>query len=274
MSETDLPDQAGQSVGARLAAARLARNLSVADVAQRLKLTPRQIEALEHDGFDQLGPVFSRGFVRNYARLLQLDPQPLLDAMQVPAAAGSEPIAVHDEHIALTGSLSRHWLAISVSALLIVIGLPLLVYQWLGGGSPAPVQPPVIATAPVALPAPAALPAAPGTPPAATAQAVASPEPGPVVPAATAAAPPPNGQASSGHLQLRFEQDSWVEITDARKKPVTSRLYRAGEMADLFAQPPLSLVVGNADHVRLIYNGQPINLTPRAGSSVARLILE
>jgi cytoskeleton protein RodZ len=40
-----------------------------------LKLNPRQIEALESGRFDLLpGYAFTRGFLRNYARLLKIDP--------------------------------------------------------------------------------------------------------------------------------------------------------------------------------------------------------
>jgi cytoskeleton protein RodZ len=41
------------------------------DVAAKLKLTARQIEALEQEDFSHLpSEVFVRGFVRNYARLV------------------------------------------------------------------------------------------------------------------------------------------------------------------------------------------------------------
>ncbi|WP_269533392.1 RodZ family helix-turn-helix domain-containing protein [Chitinimonas sp. BJYL2] len=65
--------------GAILATQREQAGLTVADVAHKLKLSKRQIEALEADDFTVLpGNTFVRGFVRNYARLLSLDPQPLL----------------------------------------------------------------------------------------------------------------------------------------------------------------------------------------------------
>jgi cytoskeleton protein RodZ len=60
---------------ASLRAAREARGLSVMDAAQHLKLTPRQVEAMESGDMAQLPePAFARGFVRNYARYLHLDP--------------------------------------------------------------------------------------------------------------------------------------------------------------------------------------------------------
>src|SRR5437588_2413269 len=76
--------------GARLKAAREDAGLSVDQVAQQLKLAPRQVRALEDEDFAQLpGRTFARGFVRNYARLLNLNGDDLLsrlpDAAHAPA---------------------------------------------------------------------------------------------------------------------------------------------------------------------------------------------
>lgn len=69
-------------VGARLRLAREMRQMTVDDVALALKLGPRQVEALEHGNWQGLpGQTFIRGFVRNYARLLQIDPAPLMDQL-------------------------------------------------------------------------------------------------------------------------------------------------------------------------------------------------
>ncbi|MDB5888055.1 MAG: transcriptional regulator [Rhodocyclales bacterium] len=64
--------------------AREARGLSVVEVAQHLKLTPRQVEAMEAGDLAHLpGPAFARGFVRNYARVLHLDPTHFNAALDV-----------------------------------------------------------------------------------------------------------------------------------------------------------------------------------------------
>ena len=74
------PVAASAGAGARLRAAREAAGLSLDQVAQQLKLAPRQVKALEDESFGELpGRTFSRGFVRNYARLLHLDAQDLLE---------------------------------------------------------------------------------------------------------------------------------------------------------------------------------------------------
>ncbi|MGB8883579.1 MAG: helix-turn-helix domain-containing protein, partial [Azonexus sp.] len=93
MNESERPDQQSAptaevgsgpvpGVGARLRLAREMRSLSVSDVALTLKLGPRQVEALENGDWQGLpGQTFVRGFVRNYARMLQIDPTPLMEQL-------------------------------------------------------------------------------------------------------------------------------------------------------------------------------------------------
>lgn len=80
-------------LGATLAQLREAKGWSLADVSERLKFSPRQVESLEAERFDELpaGPVL-RGFVRNYARILDTDPEALLN--QLDALSPSKPLRV------------------------------------------------------------------------------------------------------------------------------------------------------------------------------------
>ena len=64
--------------------ARLAKNLSLQEVSNQLRLSVKQIEALEMGDFTHLPqPMIVRGFIRNYARLLGLDATPFIDAYKV-----------------------------------------------------------------------------------------------------------------------------------------------------------------------------------------------
>lgn len=91
-------DLAG-SPGRRLRVQRQARGLTVEAVATRLHLKPEVVVALEDDRFDAIpGRVFVTGYLRNYARLVGLDPVAVIDAYQSlavePATAGSpHPVA-------------------------------------------------------------------------------------------------------------------------------------------------------------------------------------
>lgn len=83
----ELVPEPAPSVGERLRAAREAKGMSAADVAAALKLSTRQIEALEAGDWSALpGNAFIRGFVRNYARAVQIGSEALLADLDVPAA--------------------------------------------------------------------------------------------------------------------------------------------------------------------------------------------
>lgn len=90
------PGGAGGTLGASIRALREARGWGIADVSARLKFAVRQIEALESDRWEDLpqGPSL-RGLVRNYARLLDIAPETLMQALpehlqqHVPASAAS-----------------------------------------------------------------------------------------------------------------------------------------------------------------------------------------
>ena len=81
--------------GARLMAERRAQGLSLGDIARQLKLSVRQVEALERDDHAAFsGAVFVRGFLRNYAKLLHLNPDFLLEQVPVPVPAPAAQTAV------------------------------------------------------------------------------------------------------------------------------------------------------------------------------------
>jgi cytoskeleton protein RodZ len=66
-------------LGEVFAAARSAKKLEVKDVSNNLRLSIKQIEALENNDFSSLPQaMITRGFIRNYARLLGVDAEPLL----------------------------------------------------------------------------------------------------------------------------------------------------------------------------------------------------
>ena len=65
--------------GAILAAKRIEAGITEEQIAARLKMTLRQVHYLETDNYDALhGVAISRGFVRAYARVLGMDPEPLV----------------------------------------------------------------------------------------------------------------------------------------------------------------------------------------------------
>lgn len=94
-------DPAGRAPGVLLAAERERQGLSRADIAQRLHMSAWQVEALESGDYERLPRgTFLRGFVRNYAKTLGMDPEACVAALATDAPEHSRPgIVVASQNI-------------------------------------------------------------------------------------------------------------------------------------------------------------------------------
>ena len=80
------------NVGRSLRDARIGRGISLEDASARLKYSVRQIQALEEERWEQLPTGVSlRGMIRNYARLVGVDMEPIIAAMSGHAAVANRP---------------------------------------------------------------------------------------------------------------------------------------------------------------------------------------
>jgi cytoskeleton protein RodZ len=268
---------AKSGLGPTLAQLRAERKLSIADVAQRLKYGTRQIEALEAEEFERLpGATFVRGMVRGYAKLLETDPEPLLGALDRSYVPGEVDLDLRDRGVPFAKSGKRGTWTYSILLLLVLVVLAGVLYEWRLGAHPwarfaSSTPPPLQKQAqPQPAPAPAVLreePQPPATPAAAP----------PAAAAAAEIAPPPSPQPSSGgegRIRLEFGGESWVEIKDGDGKMLMSQLNPTGSRRVVSGRSPLSLVIGNAANVRLVYNDKPVDLKPYIQIEVARLTLD
>ena len=256
-------------VGQELAAAREARGLALADIAQQLKFAPRQLEALEAENFDALpGATIVRGMVRSYARLLKLDPEPLVQRIsgrfELPdsnrlAARYHQPVPFSDGG----RSSTFVYLAMSLGVLVLVGGVA---YEWHQERT-APKKPAVAKAKPAPRVEPLAAAVAPAPAPVAV-QSVAQPVEQPPVVLAAPVVPKTTGPH---RLVVRMEGEAWVEIKDAADRMLVSSLNPPGSERVVRGKPPYSLVIGNASNVRVMYNDKPIDLAPHTRQDVARL---
>jgi cytoskeleton protein RodZ len=135
------------SVGKTLREAREQLGLSVNDVANRIKFAPKQIEWLEAEDYVRLPEAaFVRGFVRSYARLLELDPARLLSGLPSSHVQASSTQEVKSVEIPLPSALSarRHniiWLAAAL-----VIAVSLAIFERLHDRVPEVAEPVAKAT--------------------------------------------------------------------------------------------------------------------------------
>lgn len=295
MSQSYYAKSDASSAGASLAAAREEMNLSIGDVARHLKLTPAQVEALEEGAYERLpGRVFVRGFLRNYAKLLGIDPQPLLRRIEheMPQPKVVQEAPHQTEAVMPTGEKSN-WPLYSGVILIVIAALaayefgfnspPATDTRTPASADPAPVIPAAPAVGGPAAPA-VELPTTPSTSPAAAAKGPAAnvtSTPGsgaPLDPAVSAqntqGQPSRDLRTGERELHFRFETESWVEIRDRNDKVIFSKLNRPGAEERVAGTPPLKLVVGNARGVRLNYGNENVDLTPHIGVTVARLTLQ
>lgn len=276
------------TIGQMLREAREAQGMDVGAAAARLRLMRRQIEAIEAGDFEELGrPVFARGFVRNYAKLLGIEPDTLLDRMEGPK---TEPMPVRRPEPPLPRSwLSSPWLMMLLLAGLVAAAVPVGLYWWLNQGEDEllhkvpraaqvePVELGALVPAPE-IPAPDAAQAAtqatePVSPPLPGAAPVPAVQAAPA-PAEAAVPTAPVDASAGGVLHFDFADDSWVEIRDASGRTLHRQLNPAGSSIEVRGRPPFRLLVGNAGQARMTYNGRPIDLKPFIDVTVARFTLE
>lgn len=307
--ETRTSDNAANTVagfgpGKALRQARMDLRLSPEDVAMQLHLAPRQITALENDDYEQLPQsTYVRGYLRSYALLLGLAPEPILEAYArirvEPSAPRIAKLRPEEGDKVPHGKMGLYIVGAIVAVLV------LSWWQSRDVSEPAPVgMPPAAAPVPSEIaptpapnqnpahtPAPNQAPAAaqpqsslPPNIPAPTPPAgISSPTPstspatGPAAPAATpvpgdaSAQPAPTGPQIA--LGLEATQESWVEVRDAADRRLVYQTLPAGRTVQLQAVAPVKVFLGNVAGVSVTVNGQPYDANRHRRGDVARFTL-
>lgn len=278
--------------GQRLRQERERRGLSVAQVAGELHMDMAIVRALESDDYSPLGaPIFVKGHLRNYARLLGLDSEQVVSDYERAAAPQTPDLVAHKPAGDVVGSArpTSGWLS-AVGALLIVILLILLAVWWyyrpvqesvvLGSRNGELAEPAAtLSAANLAETAEQSPASPPGTvtatdtadtgvenEPAANSADIGVAEPrasgdetAPLqaLPVPSSAAPEPVGEQIS--VVLSFTGDSWVEVYDAAGEPILYDLGSAGETRRFTARAPLRFFLGNASAVNVRIGGRPFD---------------
>ena len=290
-------------LGVRLRRAREARRLSITTAAASLNLSPRVIEALEENDFKQFKPVYVRGYLRNYARLLELKADPLIESYN--QTLPPEHPAAHAHELLTANPPARR----SGYLVLAAVGLPLLL--WLASKAPQILEEWHMPLGEAASSALSAKPleevvSAP-TPPSSGETANPSPEPSapsvnapvaPVVPpanpvnadppvamgppvSAEPATPPtesagktiqPIGQGPDS-IAIRLSATAWVSIRDPSGRRLVHESIPAGTERTYQGQAPFTVVLGNSPATQIVFNGQPYAPPKPKGGTVARFTL-
>lgn len=220
------------SFGENLRRERELRGVSLREISEATKISLRFLQALENDRLDLLpGGLFPRAFVRQYARVLGLDPERTV-AEYLYLAGTPVPETAPQSKTAPGGSFPRG--ALFFAAVVVVgVGLSLK----MAGNPGAPHSPATFeAPAPVVRVPPVveAPPLPPGGAPLATTVAT------------------PDGLV----LTLTAQQDCWVQA-QADGQNVLNRVLAGGETTTLEAHGQIVLSVGNAGGLAFRVNDRP-----------------
>ena len=310
MSEQQVPGvpeaafeaNAAVPAGALLRAARESHGLTIDVVAQHLKLAPRQVLAIEEGDYAALpGRTFVRGFARNYARLMQLDPAAIMaalpeavaaPALDKPSLGSSRPMGELPSSQQRNGVAWSRWaIPLAIAAL---IGVA-VAYEFTrkdamrvadkssvparkqvdeigpltAGGSPLPN--PLIGNE---APSPATnepgreIATLPATGDPAAAPGPIAPPSQPISMAATPTPPsPPSGDAT---LVIKYSGPSWTEVRDASGQRLLLAPGGPGRNETVTGTPPLEVTLGNAANASILWRGAAFDLAPHVKGNVAR----
>nr|VFJ89614.1 MAG: cytoskeleton protein RodZ [Candidatus Kentron sp. H]VFJ92741.1 MAG: cytoskeleton protein RodZ [Candidatus Kentron sp. H]VFJ97611.1 MAG: cytoskeleton protein RodZ [Candidatus Kentron sp. H] len=113
--------------GKQLKEARQLRNLTINNIAVRLRLDPATIYHLEEEDYDKLPePAFIRGYLRAYARSLGIEPEPVLSSFE--SYDLTPPPLVRD--FANRPQIRSNHIVVRLTTYLIVFCLTALTFDW------------------------------------------------------------------------------------------------------------------------------------------------
>jgi cytoskeleton protein RodZ len=292
MAEDQLNNSA--ELGDLLTRAREELSLSQKDISSRLNLNEQIIAALDSNDLDKLpAPTYVRGYIRSYARVVNLDADKLIGIYE--GIAEAPPEILPDVKPAVQAS-SRDKPVKAMTYLVTFTLVFLLIAWWQGqyivnpgffsfnmktseGGKypggltytydvvnhPETLEVPeideLINMEIVDLD---------------ESEDILSIDDSPILDAETNLTTPanPDTQANSDTLKLELSAESWVEVFDASGERLYRDLAKPGEIISITGTAPLSVKLGNARAVSVSFNGETFDTSEYTKAGVARFLLE
>lgn len=286
------------SPGAYLSARRQALGWSIEQVADQIKLAPRQVLAIECDDYLALPPmVVTRGFIRAYAKCLKVDVAPLMAMVRLEVVPKIDavplrraiPMNFSESRFPLMGNrnsvLSKWNMGVIFLILLLLSFLLAQRMGWLPDLSkvtvvasiirddsiPEKISSHVESNATVFGPEVAKVNTV--IAPVLTQTSISGLKDALHVPVVASPASP-NDAAGKNQLMLQAHDDSWIEIKRANNSIVFSRILKAGEIEKFEINEPVLLTIGNVAGMGVTFRGESLNARAGGNGNVARINLK
>ncbi len=292
--------------------ARESKNLTLEDASNSLRLSVKQITALETNDFSILPePMLTRGFIRNYAKFLEIDPEPLLLAYRhfFPIDA-PQSIVIQSSNVSIGSGKNSLWLKYIVASVLIIIILAgwILYRDYMPNLHLNEPKPDAISSIKPIKNTPdddssqtsnvveathdeiaaqmndsqtdknssqtQVVPVPIEPPAAATDKKPDIVKPEAIHKEPTVQASMDSAQPSGSKLRFSVSENSWIKVQDNSNKELLSKLEPAGSEEEVIGEPPFRIVIGNARGTKLMYQDKTVDLAPSTNNNVAHLTLE
>ena len=302
LSGSNLVSDAAAGPGAIVRAAARSARPDAAGYRRLVEPRARVIEDIETENWALLPtPAFTRGYLRAYAKLLDIDPDEVASAFEAALARGEvrqggrDADAGRKQGRGVADVAQKHPGAVLTSAVGAVICAVLIVLWavWPAAPERYPLQrrlqrrsiplrrgrcrrrprEPRRSPADERCGAPVA--AARDGEPCRRIGAPAAPSAKPLPAPLSSDAPGVRRITASGddRLKFSFTQDCWVEIKDAQGGSLYSDLSKSGGTLELVGHAPFHILLGNAPAVTLAFNGERVALSPHTRNNVGTLVL-
>ncbi len=293
----------GISLGELLRREREKKGLDFTQISQQTRLRPRFLAAIENEAWDQLpAPTLVKGFIRSYARVLNLDEERLLDLYR--EESGTEDFS--QDFVLPSTSERRKWPYVVVP-LLVLMAAAVAYYAWLmfsphvkepvrsrnasleraPDTQPAAAPPkeartasePVILNEALQEPGPELKAGAGGADHQGSEEPESADEPLPAAAgAATASAEKSEGEAPAAaavpetenlklHLKGRVTERTWLRIAIDDLKP-KEYVFVPSDTPEWRAEKGFELLIGNAGGITLEFNGKILDNLGKQGQVI------
>lgn len=287
-------------LGNVLKQARESKNISIQDVCDAIHLSAKQVGALETNMFSLLpGPMITRGFIRNYAKFLDIDHEPLLNSYRelVPDQGEASLIVDANVNAVMTDEQQQPWLMYILGSILTLLFLVAWFYymdhvpsedaqnddeivvselESTNNGEPVEVSP-LSNLSEVAADTAQVTTTLDPVDGAVQTNEQAALSPAPVQPTLPVEDAPVASNAYTNTVELlsmQFPEESWLNVRDQYGTVVFKKLMSPGSEKTIMIKKPFRLTIGNAINVKVQYEGLDVDLAPSTKHNVARMKVE
>mgnify|MGYP005996051207 CR=1 FL=1 len=308
MSEPEVSETLDFAPGAFLKKTREQKGLSVSEVAAQLKLMDQSLHNIEADDYKDIPITFYKGYIKNYAQLLGLDPQSLADNFsEYIAKNGLDKEAKQKSYRGVTAKKSNNLIYARLFAklisFLIILALLYSVYYLLSEKGywnkfinsfdkqdPAQEQPLetddnegelIPETQVIEVPSSNSLSVPVDSINQKTEVSNSSEQELAIQEQTAASATDAQTQDSTDDsiayvanlLRFEFSGDCWIQVVDDNGRILISGTKRLGHSSEVTGEPPYKLTIGKVSNVTVTFEGKEIDLSAYSDARIAKLVI-